>query len=80
MKRSRLALLVAWIFASGVSVRGARRPAEIMFESRMIDPGAFETAAIGDVNRDGHPDIVAGENWYEGPRWIKHTFRSIEYF
>jgi hypothetical protein len=58
----------------------ARRPAEIVFTSRMIDPGAAETAAIGDINKDGHLDIVSGENWYEGPRWIKHTFRSIEYF
>jgi hypothetical protein len=24
-------------------------------------------------------DIVSGENWYEGPRWIKHKFRSLPY-
>jgi hypothetical protein len=45
----------------------------------MIDAGAYETCAIGEINRDGHPDIVSGENWYEGPKWLKHNFRSIEY-
>jgi len=57
----------------------ASRPAEIPFARHMIDPGAYETCAIGDVNRDGRPDIVSGENWYEGPNWLKHKFRSIEY-
>jgi FG-GAP-like repeat len=66
--------------AAALAGRAASRPAEIVFQSRMIDPGAYETAAIGDINRDGYPDIVSGENWYEGPRWIKHTFRSIEYY
>ena len=58
----------------------ANRPAEVGFERTMLDNGAFETCAIGDINRDGRPDIVSGENWYEGPNWTKHTFRSIEYF
>src|ERR1700761_382556 len=56
------------------------RPVEVLFQSHMIDPGAYETTAVADINRDGHLDIVSGENWYEGPRWVKHTFRSIEYF
>jgi hypothetical protein len=75
-----------YLFICGLSLAVAltgwagSRPPEIAFESHMIDPGAYETTAVGDVNRDGHLDIVSGENWYEGPRWVKHTFRSIEYF
>jgi hypothetical protein len=23
--------------------------------------------------------VVSGENWHEGPQWVKHRFRSIEY-
>jgi hypothetical protein len=81
MKRMKLiAVLAAALLGVVSATQAERRPAEIVFTSRMIDPGAFETAAIGDVNNDGHPDIVSGENWYEGPRWIKHTFRSIEYY
>jgi hypothetical protein len=68
------------LLAAGLTAWAASRPAEIAFALHMIDPGASETCAVADINRDGHPDIVSGENWYEGPTWIKHHFRSIEYF
>src|ERR1044072_1326393 len=57
----------------------ASRPEEIQFERRMIDPGASETAAVADINGDGKVDIVSGENWYEGPKWVRHKFRQIDY-
>lgn len=66
-----LAALTAW---SGT------RPAEVLFERHMLDGGAYETCAIGDINKDGRPDIVSGANWYEGPTWIQHPFREIEYY
>jgi hypothetical protein len=71
-------LVVATIAAAGIWA--ATRPAEVPFAAHMIDPGAFETCAAGDINRDGRLDIVSGENWYEGPGWVQHRFRSIEYF
>jgi FG-GAP-like repeat/FG-GAP repeat len=76
----RTALAIVGFTGATLAVWAASRPAEVWFQSHMIDPGAYETCAIGDINRDGHPDIVSGENWYEGPQWIKHNFRSIEYF
>jgi hypothetical protein len=77
MKTARYSVAVA---LAAIAVQAGSRPAEIPFEKRMLDPGAFETCAIGDINRDGRPDIVSGENWYEGPTWKKHVFREIEYF
>ena len=71
---------VLTLLAAGFGAWAASRPAEIPFALHMIDPGAYETCAVADINRDGHPDIVSGENWYEGPNWIQHHFRSIEYF
>ena len=55
----------------------APRPPDIPFRSRMIDPGASETAAVADVNHDGRSDIVSGEFWYEAPSWQPHQFRDI---
>jgi hypothetical protein len=55
------------------------RPGEIAFEKRTLDLGASETCAVADINGDGKPDIVSGEYWYEGPRWVKHKFRSLPY-
>ena len=61
---------------------------EISFRKHTIDLGPSETVAIVDMNRDGKLDIVSGENWFEqaapaapgeGPRWIKHKFRSLPY-
>ncbi len=61
---------------------------EIPFRKHTIDLGPSETAAVVDMNRDGRLDIVSGENWFEqasaaapgeGPRWIKHKFRSLGY-
>jgi hypothetical protein len=56
---------------------GASRPADIPFQKHMLDAGANESCAIADINGDGRPDIVSGENWYEAPKWTKHRFREL---
>ena len=43
------------------------RPPDVPFRLHQIDPGASETAAVADVNRDGRLDIISGEYWYQGP-------------
>jgi hypothetical protein len=53
------------------------RPPEIPFEKHTLDLGSSESAAIADINGDGKPDIVSGEDWYEAPNWTKHHFRNI---
>lgn len=62
-----------------VVVSSYSRPEEVPFAKRLLDLGASETAAFADVNRDGRLDIISGENWFEGPRWIRHRFRELQY-
>ena len=50
---------------------------DVRFTIVPIDPGAAESVAVADINKDGRPDIVSAENWYEAPRWTKHPIRSI---
>jgi hypothetical protein len=64
-----------------LTLAAATRPPDIPFRTHMIDPGASETVAVVDINRDGHLDIVSGEHWYAGPGppWTKHRFRDLGY-
>lgn len=57
----------------------ASRPPDIPFERHSLDIGAAETAAIADVNRDGKPDILSGEYWYEAPAWKRHRYRDLHF-
>ncbi len=61
------------------TVYAANRPADIPFRVQMIDPGYSETVAVADLNRDGKPDIISGDSWYEAPTWKKHPLREIDY-
>ena len=49
----------------------------IPFAKYKLDGGAYETAAVADVNKDGILDIIAGARWYQGPRWQPRFIRNI---
>jgi hypothetical protein len=76
MKRMRKTLVP---IITAAILGAASRPADIAFRVRMIDPGATETTAIADINKDGLPDIVSGDSWYEAPLWKKHPIREINF-
>ena len=79
LMRRRFIASVSLAILSTAAVFAASRPADIAFRVKMIDPGYGETCAIADVNKDGKPDIIAGESWYEAPNWVKHPLRQIDY-
>lgn len=71
--------IAALVCAAGFALWSAGRPDEIPFVKHTLDLGANEPCAVADVNQDGKLDIVSGENWYEGPKWVKHKFRELYY-
>src|SRR5439155_4550398 len=70
------AVLLATLLAAPVTSQQTP-PRWPMFRRHTIDPGANESVAVADVNRDGRLDIIAGENWFEAPDWKKHRMREI---
>jgi hypothetical protein len=78
MMRHPIATAILLCLAGGLAWT-LSRPDEIPFEKHALDLGSNEPCAIADVNGDAKPDIISGENWYEGPRWTKHRFRSINF-
>ena len=71
--------IVFFLVALAAAAWSIGRTPEIPFEKHALDLGSNETCAVADLNRDGRLDIVSGENWYEGPRWTRHHFRTISY-
>jgi hypothetical protein len=49
----------------------------VAFRKVVVDPlFRSEGVGIGDVNKDGEMDILVGDFWYEGPKWIAHEIRT----
>jgi hypothetical protein len=74
-----------------VSLAATRSP-DIAFRVQMLDPGASESVAVADINKDGRLDLVSGDSWYQAPApaaarkdhtagtgsgWTKHVFREL---
>ena len=70
--------IVLVVIAVALSAAPSRSP-DIPFKAVMLDNGASETAAVADINKDGHFDIISGETWYESPSWTKHKFRELNF-
>ena len=54
----------------------------VTFSKTIIDKRfVAEGVAVGDVDRDGKLDILAGNVWYEAPNWKPHEiapFQSVD--
>jgi len=54
---------------------------EVRFKKIVLDREfRSEGVAVADVNRDGKPDVIAGNLWYEAPAWTPHEIAPVEQF
>jgi len=54
---------------------------EVKFKKIVLDREfRSEGVAVGDVNRDGKPDVLAGNLWYEAPNWTPHEIQPVQKF
>lgn len=52
-------------------------PTPVRWKVRRLDAKfRSEGVALGDVNRDGKPDVLAGEFWYEAPDWKRREITT----
>ena len=49
----------------------------LSFQPRLLYLDANEGAALADVDRDDHLDIIAGRNWYPAPHFAPRPLRMI---
>src|SRR5947209_4648541 len=72
------------VLAAGGDKAPAAGPArtKVTWKKTVIDP-VFRSEGVGvaDVNKDGKPDIIIGDCWYEAPReaggqWQRHVLRA----
>lgn len=46
----------------------------VHFTKMKVSSETYESVGVLDVNGDGHPDLVSGAFWYEGPKFIERHF------
>jgi len=71
-----MACVAAWA-AIGLGQSAAAGDGEVSFSKRCLMVNPNEGCALGDINRDGKLDIVAGTHWYAAPDFIPRPLRDI---
>lgn len=79
-KNRRIALMLFLAQLIGVTSM-AQKKKEISFKKHTLTRMFFsEGVAVGDVNKDGKKDVMAGAFWFEAPNWTRHEIAKGDTF
>jgi len=64
------------VWHSGDPARG-EAPPSVKFSKRCLLVSPNEGCTVGDVDRDGTVDVVAGTHWFKGPDFVPRPVRDV---
>jgi hypothetical protein len=70
------AAVTTLVGACGADEPGATKPLVTFSKQRLDDRFFAEGAGVGDFNKDGVPDLVAGPFWFAGPMAARRRVAS----
>ena len=76
--RLALGLLACLLAVSWAAVTLGQTPERVAFRMHRIGNYRGEPCGVGDFNRDGKLDVVAGPYIYYGPDWRRFQFREVK--
>ncbi len=74
-----LGSLIGMVFCTVLSY-GQSETSTDFKKTTLIRDFISEGVAVGDINKDGHMDIVAGYYWFEAPHWQRHEMAPSRIF
>ena len=73
-------ILMLWL-SCPAKLASQGHPSSVDFKKHVIhDAFISEGVAVGDINKDGQKDIVAGFYWFEAPAWKAHEISPVKTF
>ncbi|HUG53975.1 MAG TPA: VCBS repeat-containing protein [Vicinamibacteria bacterium] len=71
----RAGVVVAVLLALGAAPARPPTSKSLRFAKKALFVSPYESATVGDLDRDGHLDIVYGAHWLAGPDFVPRAFR-----